>query len=365
MLVVSAYLVIAAIVVAPELQEDTAAAESDIAKLTTALQSDQYQFQPNEAAFFNESPLLPIESLFDGQTASSQRLSGKALDLVEAELAGISAQRERIRLEYRNELESWTAKVLRARTQALTTFERNARRKGNVERDQHYQAVLDWYEHNLREAQREVNECIRASELANNDSRAWANSVARRIQRGDTNPIGQVQFPRWELALDQCADRWEFKGVPRREPLGGRLGPFGPIARWLLQTESLSLVSVVGLLGFGLLGAAVSSAIRERGASLTGPGQLVSSLGSVTIRGLSAALIVFLAIKGGLTIFAAGSPEPSPYALMLTCLVAAVFSEPVWEGARVYLTTLVGRWTGETDEHSGEKQPDKDEVSIG
>ena len=365
MLVVSAYLVIAAIVVAPELQEDTAAAESDIAKLTTALQSDPYQFQPNEAAFFNESPLLPIEALFDGQTAGSPRLSGKALDLVESELAGISAQRERIRLEYRNELESWTAKVLRARTQALTTFERNARRKGNVERDQHYQAVLDWYEHNLREAQREVNECIRASELANNDSRAWATSVARRLQRGDTNPIGQVQFPRWELALDQCADRWEFKSVPRREPLGGRLGPFGPIARWLLQTESLSLVSVVGLLGFGLLGAAVSTAIKERGASFAGSGQLVSSLGSVTIRGLSAALIVFLAIKGGLTIFAAGSAEPSPYALMLTCLVAAVFSEAVWEGARVYLTTLVGRWTGETDEHSGEKQPDRDEVSIG
>jgi hypothetical protein len=41
----------------------------------------------------------------------------------------------------------------------------------------------------------------------------------------------------------------------------------------------------------------------------------------------------------------------------LTCLIAAVFSEPVWEGARVYLTTLIGRWTGESQAgaHTGQK----------
>jgi len=347
---VSAYLVVAAIVVVPELQEDTATAESDIAKLTTTLQSDQYQLQPNEAAFFTEDPLASLGPLIDGPSERLRTVSRDVVDKIEVGVTEIGSQRERTRLEHRNDVESWTGKVLRARTQALTTFERNARRKGNVERDQHYEEVLDWYEHHLREAQREVNECVRASEMADNDSRAWASVVSRRIERGDANPIRQLQFPRWQLALDECDDRWDFTAVPPRQPLGGRLGPFGPIARWLLQTESLSLVSVVGLLGFGLLGAAASTVIRERGSAAAAEGRIVSSLASVTIRGLSAALVVFLAVKGGLTVFATGSPEPSPYVLMLTCLVAAVFSEPVWEGARVYLTTLIGRWTGETND---------------
>jgi hypothetical protein len=65
-----------------------------------------------------------------------------------------------------------------------------------------------------------------------------------------------------------------------------------------------------------------------------GAGPLVSNLAGVVIRGLSAAIVVFLAVEGGLAIFSSGSGAPNPYVLLLTCLVASVFSEVVWDWAR-------------------------------
>jgi hypothetical protein len=108
------------------------------------------------------------------------------------------------------------------------------------------------------------------------------------------------------------------------------------------EDRALSLVSVVGLIGFGLLGAAASMIIRERTQRLSNT-PLVSDLPSVIVRGVTAAIVVFLAVKGRLAIFAPHTPDPNPYVLLLTCLIAAVFSEPVWEAARSYLEDLISR----------------------
>jgi uncharacterized BrkB/YihY/UPF0761 family membrane protein len=108
------------------------------------------------------------------------------------------------------------------------------------------------------------------------------------------------------------------------------------------EDRALSLVSVVGLIGFGLLGAAASMIIHERTQRLSNT-PLVSDLPSVIVRGVTAAIVVFLAVKGLLAIFAPQTPDPNPYVLLLTCLIAAVFSEPVWEAARSYLEDLISR----------------------
>lgn len=138
--------------------------------------------------------------------------------------------------------------------------------------------------------------------------------------------------------------------MPQRPLLGeaSELGIFGFVAGWLLKTESLSLALITGLIGFGLLGSACSTFIRER-LTETGTvdtnkakykkpdGLLVSDLTAVIIRGVSAAIVVFLAVEGGLAIFASGEGEPNPYVLLFTCLVAAVFSETVWSWAEKQL----------------------------
>jgi hypothetical protein len=120
--------------------------------------------------------------------------------------------------------------------------------------------------------------------------------------------------------------------VPGRRDLGSNMGPFSYIASWLLRTESLPLAQIVGLLGFGLLGSAVSSLVRNS-AQRPKNTPLVEELATVIIRGATAAVVVFLAVKGGLAIFTSGESSPNSYVLLLTCLIAAVFSEDVWAEA--------------------------------
>jgi hypothetical protein len=64
----------------------------------------------------------------------------------------------------------------------------------------------------------------------------------------------------------------------------------------------------------------------------------------VVVRGFSAAIVVFL--LGGLAIFsipqAGQAMEPNPYALFLTCLAAAVFSQDVWLRVRRQLRQEAG-----------------------
>jgi hypothetical protein len=354
-LIGSIYLILAAIVTVPELLESTASAESDIATLTTTLQSSEYQLVPIQADFFKSDPFAPLLSAIDEAEAKGFRGGFQ----VEQQIDESKAQRERVILEYSNAQEYWARKIIQARSQALTSFERNARRKGNFERNDHFEKVLHWYERQLHEAHRELSECVHASGLADNDTIRWANGLVRRVRRNDATLVGLAESPaRWRLALEQCDDRWEFGPVPPRQLLGSRLGPFGMVAGWLVQTESLSLALVVSLLGFGLLGASASTIIRRHGAGAPAPGQpLVPALLSVIVQGLSAAIVVFLVVEGGLSVFAAGSSEPNPYVLMLTCLTAAVFSEPVWEGAKRYLGGLVERWS--TTAESGPKSETK------
>ena len=345
-LMASVYLILAAIIAVPELQESTASAESDIATLTTTLQSPEYQFVPVPADFFNADPLAALQSALDSPDAKGLRGGAD----VEQQIDAAKAERARVSLEHSNAVEYWTRKLMQARSQALTTFERHARRKGEFERNEHYEKLLQWYERQLHEAHRELSECVHAAGLADNDTARWADGLLRRVRRRDEGLLRMSDSPvRWKFALEQCDDRWEFAPVPPRQRLGGRLGPFEPVAGWLLKTESLSLALVVSLLGFGLLGASASTIIRSHGASAPPPGQpLVPNLLSVIVRGLSAAMVVFLVVEGGLSVFASTSSEPNPYVLMLTCLIAAVFSEPVWAAAKGRLEGLVNQWSKET-----------------
>jgi hypothetical protein len=100
------------------------------------------------------------------------------------------------------------------------------------------------------------------------------------------------------------------------------------------------------MLGFGLFGAAISTLVR-RGALLESQNQTLGiDLVGVIIRGLSAAIVVFLATLGGLAIFSVSetgqATEPNPYALFLTCLAAAVFSDDVWQRVRRRLREQAG-----------------------
>jgi len=122
---------------------------------------------------------------------------------------------------------------------------------------------------------------------------------------------------------------------------GSQWGIFGLISRWLLRANSYALILITGMLGFGLFGSLISSIVREH--SQRRPEEpLVKDLDAAVVRGLSAAVVVFLSVKGGLAVFTNQEVEPNSYVVFFTCLVGAVFSERIWEWAREWLKGKYG-----------------------
>jgi hypothetical protein len=125
--------------------------------------------------------------------------------------------------------------------------------------------------------------------------------------------------------------------IPNRPPEpprpGSEWGVFGTLTGWLLSTQSQSLALITGMLGFGLLGSAVASFVREPTES-AGEGGRSRNLSRLVVRGVSAAVILFLAVKGGIAIFTTSEAQPNAYVLFFMCFVGAVYGEAVWEWAR-------------------------------
>jgi hypothetical protein len=125
----------------------------------------------------------------------------------------------------------------------------------------------------------------------------------------------------------------EFKNIPERPTLGSDLGVFTIFAGWLLGLESYPLVIIIGLIGFGLLGAAGSTFIKEK--QHNGENNLlVNDLTGVLIKGFTAAIVVFLGVQGSLAVLTSNSGELNAYALFFITFVAAVFSDEAWNWAK-------------------------------
>jgi hypothetical protein len=221
------------------------------------------------------------------------------------------------------------------KTIIISTYEAsNAYRIGGREKVQHFLALSAYYREQLSELNATLNSC--ESAIGNSDIawRVWSSQALDVIaHRQEENIVSEIMFYNLYLKTSEaCRSTKAAKAIPERPSLGSYLGAFGFVARWLVSTESLPLALITGLLGFGLLGSACSTFVRER-VRQPSRGPLVMDLPSVVIRGLSAAIVVFLAVEGGLAIFASTGSEPNPYMLLLTCLVAAVFSEDVWKWA--------------------------------
>ncbi|HEX9972665.1 MAG TPA: hypothetical protein VGD14_11400, partial [bacterium] len=74
----------------------------------------------------------------------------------------------------------------------------------------------------------------------------------------------------------------------------------------------------------------------------------------------SAAVVVFLSVKGGLAVFTTDEVESNAYVLFFTCLVGAVFSEKIWEWAQ---EKLGEKFT--TNHHGAEEEAEPIEQENG
>jgi len=131
--------------------------------------------------------------------------------------------------------------------------------------------------------------------------------------------------------------------APSAPEAGEELGIFKPLVQWLLKPDSMALVLIVGMIGFGLFGATISTFVKEKVAKKNKHGYIITDITGVVVRGTSAAIVIFLAVKGGLSVFAQNNTDPNPYALFFTCLVGAVYSERIWEWAKQKMTETLAK----------------------
>jgi hypothetical protein len=237
---------------------------------------------------------------------------------------------------------------------AAETFDLSNRgRKGIRETQQHFLSIDLWYRRWWAERASALSACRAAIEkvgadvsdlvdLIDANLRAQISTTSSRDS--DLGEFTKRQSGSEEAAQSLCAisDSADYE-IPLREDFGRYLGIFGTATQWLLKTESLSLVLITGLLGFGLLGAACSTFIRNVG-NRNRDDPLVVNLAGVILRGASAAIMIFLGVYGGLAVFAGSNVSPNPYVVLFTCFVAAVYSEDAWAwGSREFNSRLANR----------------------
>lgn len=239
---------------------------------------------------------------------------------------------------------------------AVLTYENdNLNRVGVRQTTEHFRAVIDWYLSYVLWLREELTRCH--GEVHQFDVRVqrWAQNTVEGLRPmflpgGYDGVVGAPPEP----SEDICAlPSLYSEPVPRRDGAHKSLnGVFRAMSGWLVQPESLSLTLLIGMLGFALLGASVSPIVRSHEARVRAQPNngepLVRDLASLVIRGVSAAVVVFLGLKGGLSLLGSSDISPNPYALLLTCFAAAVYSERAWNSVR--------DWFGKKGEGDGSEQ---------
>lgn len=238
---------------------------------------------------------------------------------------------------------------------AKSSLRTNVRGLGPVDQAYYYEEISEWLRTNSNSYDKYLNNFKALVQLFESQLKKWIDesliatrndlSRLKSIDRSDNQVIQNFSFETNFVydpssVLSQAVLNYSpaikmpgFSKQPDPPRPGAQWGIFGLISGWLLQANSYALILITGMLGFGLFGSLISSVVREQ--RQRKPGQpLVSDLSSAVIRGLSAAVVVFLSVKGGLAVFTTEEVEPNSYVLFFTCLVGAVFSENIWEWAR-------------------------------
>ena len=357
---IGGYLSLAAIAAIPVLQTQTQSQsfeEVSVDNLSQQLDLELNQFQERLPEKTSSDPLQSIkqwmseeQSRIDETASLNEEENNETVALLTKRLTEVEKRVESYEKSYLDIFSSWQAmrkkaitEIDKAKEDAITTYTvKNLNRIGNYENFEHFLAIRSWYSGNVTSITNAVTNCY--TELNNIESylSSWSGSLVAELSVSDeqsASSLNVFSIPPG-FGFESC-DNNNISirtPVPTRQALGESFpGPFGVVSRWLLATESLSLALITGMLGFGLIGAASSTVIREQKEQGKTEGPLVSNITSVVIRGLSAAIVIFLAVEGGLAVFTFGDSDPNPYVLLFTCLVGAVYSEVIWKRARDYL----------------------------
>jgi hypothetical protein len=214
--------------------------------------------------------------------------------------------------------------------------------KGDYELD-----LLDWYQKQERLIDNLIGLNATINDYFKNRYLSVSNIIESEHFQTNQNQIEKKSFETTDkkyesvkIFINQLADATQLvqaksKVMPLPPFFGQEYQYFYQYFSWLFKTESTSFALVVGLFGFGLLGAISSNFIRQKvSATDSSNFDYVPDLQIVLISGFSSALVVFLAVKGSIVILGAKDSNVNPYLLFFLCLVAAVYNEEIWRWAK-------------------------------
>lgn len=342
LVLVSFYLGLSALLAIPLFQDTTRAEQITVDALAKAL--DQNLFKPDVFEATNP-PNLP--SLGDSSTPSTIGEARRQVFIMEFEgrkryVQELQTQWTAIRSAVLNDQNSLPD---RAKTLFSAGIEKGGGRKQTAK---HYYDLLLWHQQRTQGGHETLYRCRNAATIFV----ATASQTLDRLRA--LEPVAAVEpttiadrdngEERQQLSRSyydafvacRLPDDSQLSKIPERPSTADMLSTVGVWTRWLLDTEQMPVVIIVGLVGFSLLGATVSRAVRlgqeKPQAALT-----LDDLLIVIASGTTAAVVVFLAAYGGLALLGSSGGDPNPYIVFATCLIGAVYSEDVWAWARLKL----------------------------
>ncbi|HEY7767396.1 hypothetical protein [Longimicrobium sp.] len=310
------------------------------------------------------------------QTSESRTDAPAAFQVDSAEIAAArndTTARGRMLVEYyaaQNRLaEQWQAQrnALVAEGQeaaeaASLLYAAEAMRPGDRDRLLRFVEIKEWHHKQMTSAGERLNHQRASLAAVNQALLALRIAPAPAVHAtGDTVKKAEV------AAQAKLAKSASFGTLPARQDVGlfdttgvFRFHPFAALSGWLRTQQSLELASIIGMLGFGLLGAAASTVVRAP-RTRTRRSRLGDNLTQLVVSGTTAAFATYLAVKGSLAVVSTDGAEPNPYVLLLTCFVASVYWEDAWE--RVRSAVRRGR-EDDDDDASSDEDVDRPKVAL-
>lgn len=273
------------------------------------------------------------------RVAGTDKVSGPAIRWLEPSHKSLSALWEARRT-------ATLAEVQHGAHETALMYGTEAARTGNRDRVMRFDTLMKWHHGQTRRADAYLDTA--RMELA-----AVNVAILELRQARDTATARARAAAAWkqmEAAHKHLARSYAFGTVPFRRdvPLveevqvvrGGypqtvkKYHPFASLSAWLRTQGSLELVTIIGMLGFGLVGASASRVVRRDRLSDGTRAPVGDNIANTLLSGVSGALATYLLVKAGLAVASADGAAPNPYLLLVTCFVAAVYWEDAWERVR-------------------------------
>jgi hypothetical protein len=373
--IICAYLIMTSIIAVPWLQEVNSVFKENWGQQLEQIIGTREGFYTAHGDNYAVSPLDTLsDSFLETQSSLDTLPQWKTMiSRVRSDRTNLAQQRMMIIEQWKSKRdEAWNIKA-KLVSSARSSLNLNVKGMGPLDQAYYYQEISGWLSENCDRLDKNLTQYQKFITYLDSEFEKWTNDILsalnkdlaklKLMNRDDPGSMANIYFETTSVynpanllnpaQYDYLSDMTlpgRLSSLPEPPRPGSQWGIFGFISGWLLRANSYALILITGMLGFGLFGSLISSVVRDYAKPQSGK-PLVEDLASAVIRGLSAAVVVFLSAKGGLAVFTTKEVEPNAYVLFFTCLVGAVFSEKIWAWAREKLG----------EKYSADQQKDKGE----